>query len=756
MPTTDIEQGKMELDAGDHGLSPKPEGKVIEPKGKPIDLPSEPSEGNTENPIKNPKSDSQSKSSSVAGKIRQHQRDLLVAPALPLPLPLPEPIPEETQQRRNRTYPGAFAQPGTRGARSTANDQVANESSTPATNSEDSPNTALVEVTPLNEDAQEESSVVAVNEDQITQQRTQRQRLEKLRRQRDACAGIALVAILLAVVLAVLLTGDSETIMQLENNKREPPTISLSSSPSGAPSSALASFSDNLPQYTQASLQNISSPQSQAMNWVLNYPNFTTFEEWRQRQLFALACFYYSFAGHKWIDIVRSDWLLTDKHECYWYNAHFGMITAEGKFLGVPNDTSHILYNGSSCNPRGELMSLAVSDLNLAGEKPAIPPELSILTSLTELNLFFNDITTSIQAMIPTQLYSMTQLKIINLLANSMSGTISTQFGLISDLQWLALDFNFFVSGTIPSELGQLTQLTRLSLSLNSFHGTIPSELGGMASLVQLDLDSLSLTGFIPTELGRLANLTGLSLNSNFLTAAVPTQLGQLTRLFWGCDLNSNSLTGAVPSELGQLPSLTALNLQENSLSGPLPSQLGLLSNMVGFRGHHNMFTGLPSELGLLLSLENLDLGNNLLSSTIPTEVGTLTHLERLKLTGNSLVGPIPSQLGLMSSLSTMDLSTNSLEGTVPSELGLLPALRVLDLSNLPLLTGSIPMGMGADTLSWLNLSASVGLDGVVPEDICFLNSAECNYTLSSNARSTACNLYFDCGKLCGCGCPCS
>ena len=73
------------------------------------------------------------------------------------------------------------------------------------------------------------------------------------------------------------------------------------------------------------------------------------------------------------------------------------------------------------------------------------------------------------------------------------------------------------LSGSIPSELGRLTNLTTLDLAFNSLSGSIPSELGSLINLTELNLSDNSLSGSIPPELGSLINLTNLYLNDNIL-----------------------------------------------------------------------------------------------------------------------------------------------------------------------------------------------------------------------------------------------
>lgn len=127
--------------------------------------------------------------------------------------------------------------------------------------------------------------------------------------------------------------------------------------------------------------------------------------------------------------------------------------------------------------------------------------------------------------------------------------------------------------GTIPTQLGGLSNLEWLLLGDNELTGTIPPELGTLDHLVILGLNHNQLTSTIPPDLGNLTNLQELGLNSNLLTGSVPSQLGDLTNLV-NLGLCFNQLTGSIPSEIGNLSHLTGLWVDFNLLSGPLPRSL--------------------------------------------------------------------------------------------------------------------------------------------------------------------------------------
>jgi Leucine-rich repeat (LRR) protein len=124
----------------------------------------------------------------------------------------------------------------------------------------------------------------------------------------------------------------------------------------------------------------------------------------------------------------------------------------------------------------------------------------------------------------------------------------------------------------------------------------------------------------------------------------------------------------------------------------------------------------LAIEIGLLTNLMGLDLENNLLRSTIPTEFGQMHLLVDLILSGNMLSGRLPSEIGRLTGLNYLWVHDNLLTGSLPFELTRL-----------------------AGNMTELNLEHNVHLSGIIPEDLCFIE------TLRFNCSST----------LCGCDCGC-
>ncbi|CAB9512291.1 expressed unknown protein [Seminavis robusta] len=487
------------------------------------------------------------------------------------------------------------------------------------------------------------------------------------------------------------------------------PTAFGSMQPSGVPSSAPTGILDfimeDLPNYTLESLQTFGTPQWRAWDWLLDHQNITQLPEWRKMQLFALATFYYSLEGENWFEPIREKWMDDFVDECLWFSSGFSYFE-NGVYAEYPPS-----YATLPCNHLGEYTSLWVEDLSLSGLAPVVPPEITLLTSLSQIGLGKNKISSSIDIMLPSEIYKMTALTSLSFAGNRLSGRIPTELGLLTALALRMLDNNDHLSGQIPSELGLLTALTRLRLHYNRLSGWIPSELASMSHLIDLRLQWNQLTGRIPTELGRLTSLEWLFLATNELTGQLATELALLRSLniLW---LDTNPLTGQIATQFGTMVNLTVFSASTNLLTGPIPSEFGLLT-LKEFWLEVNEFTG-----------------------EIPNEIWSMASLDKLYFRMNSLTGSLPSQIGLLTSLLELDLSTNRFTGTIPNEVGSMTSLQKLYLYNNSL-TGTLP----------LQLNESMGLrlegnqfSGDVPEHLC--SALWCDCAANSTQVSTCADLH--------------
>lgn len=157
---------------------------------------------------------------------------------------------------------------------------------------------------------------------------------------------------------------------------------------------------------------------------------------------------------------------------------------------------------------------------------------------------------------------------------------------------------------TDMTPIQDLSNVTVVNLGENNISGTIPTWIGELQYLTYFFLDNNNLTGNIPKEIGNLTQLVGIYFNDNHLNGSIPDTIYSLTSLrsFY---LNNNRLTGSIPPDIGlHLSTLRYLDLSGNNLSGTLPSSLGSLSQLFVLTLSDNYFYGeIPGSMKDLTDL---------------------------------------------------------------------------------------------------------------------------------------------------------
>lgn len=284
--------------------------------------------------------------------------------------------------------------------------------------------------------------------------------------------------------------------------------------------------------------------------------------------------------SHRW---------LSDYHECWWAG-----IDCSG---GVGNVTEIRLRNNNLNGPLptelAKLSALSIVDLELNKLTGEIPMELiNLKGSLKELILPRNQFVGTI----PAQLFQeLGNLQTLNLAKNSLTGAIPHEAGNFSGTE-LQLHFNT-LTGTVPTELFGLENLTLLDLSTNYLSGTISSSIGRLASMNYLHLDDNNLRGTIPPQIGNMSSLVGLDLSGNRLDGTIPEQVftGSGSNLEY-LRVKSCGLSGTLSSNLGLLTGVIWLDFSANQFHGTIPIEVGSLSNLKEFDVSTNGLSGFVPE----------------------------------------------------------------------------------------------------------------------------------------------------------------
>eukprot|EP00934_Nitzschia_sp_Nitz4_P003832 Nitzschia sp. Nitz4//scaffold47_size129522//64425//66352//NITZ4_003554-RA/size129522-snap-gene-0.198-mRNA-1//-1//CDS//3329552809//3822//frame0 len=433
------------------------------------------------------------------------------------------------------------------------------------------------------------------------------------------------------------------------NNMDSDPVWDVTSRAAQLPSRLL-----ELPQLTLADLLAASSPQAQAMDWLIYQDTFlTSVQDPNLVPRFALLVLAMATASDLWL--TTQPWhLQTSEHHCDWIGMDCQVVETTTTTTQEDSATTRVVW------------SMDLSNLRLTG---SLPREIGLLTDLRTLILNQN----KLEGSLPSEIFGLESLESLELFRNQFSSTISTQFAQLTNLRSFFLGYNDW-TGTFPStSLQSLVHLEHFQLTESSLlHGDTTTLLQQAANHLP-NLQSLALSGLpqfqagiIPTAIGTLTNLEAMVLSR--VAYNIPSELGLLTRLTGlmmpaplqlpsedelldledTLNVTSSDFVSAIPVEMGQLTNLNFLVLAGGSSSTPRKGQL-------------------PSELGLLVQLNHLDLSTAALTGTLPTELGQLSLLQKLYLDHNQFQGTIPSEWhGIVSEMDMINLVGLQITGTVP------------------------------------------------------------------------------------------
>lgn len=400
-------------------------------------------------------------------------------------------------------------------------------------------------------------------------------------------AVLLVAATILTIGLAVGLTrnrddGDSMT-----------PTTSPSSAPTASPTVTPAQLDPYMVvlNMTQEDLIHMSDAQVRAWSWLvevdqptLPLDNSTTLDYdshvYQIEQRYVLAVFYFSTDGPNW---SLDDGWLSKQHVCQWWG-----LSCEELIVHAFEFYSNAL-TGTVPADIGRLTLLQYMDLSENRLGGTLPTQLGNLCNLVHLNLYNNypwnsndDFQPLFEGELPTQMFTLTKLTMLDLDPFRMTGTLDTRISQLTALTYFFLSKSE-LTGTIPTEIGMLTALRILGLggsssgmkgtNLPGLVGSLPEQLAGLTGLVIFDVTGNNLTGMIPDFFSSMKELYEVSLTSNKFTGTVPSNLGALSYLY-ELNLGCNELRGAIPSEVLSLPSLDELCISggENGLVEPEPN----------------------------------------------------------------------------------------------------------------------------------------------------------------------------------------
>ncbi|KAJ4826815.1 hypothetical protein Tsubulata_016035, partial [Turnera subulata] len=427
----------------------------------------------------------------------------------------------------------------------------------------------------------------------------------------------------------------------------------------------------------------------------------------------------------------------------------------------MPND---ILANSSSlvslslvgCNLQGEfptqifqLPKLEVLFLDHNYDLTGHLPEFHSSTPLRKLSVFG----CKFSGHIPSSLQNLTQLVHLDLTYNNFSvqdASSLSWMGNLVKLTHLSLGYlNFNISSEIPPSFANLTNLSVLSLQSNQLSGPFPTWLANLTQLTAFDVSFNELRGMVPRSLSQRRTMAQWiplfysSPTSVFFSTKYPqchdyertgllqfreslategcayprvegwnldgeesdccswdgVECDNITGHVIGLDLSHSCLSGPINSSstLFQLVHLRSLNLAYNHFqNSPIPTALGHLSNLTHLNLSASGFSGqIPLSVFGLSMLSSLDLSWNdqlvLQDPDLITLARNLASLEVLHLDSVEVSSTVPEILGNSASLVSLSLINCSIQGEFPSGILQLPKLEVLYLDQNMDLTGHLP-----------------------------------------------------------------
>ncbi|XP_057816284.2 probable inactive receptor kinase At2g26730 [Cryptomeria japonica] len=140
--------------------------------------------------------------------------------------------------------------------------------------------------------------------------------------------------------------------------------------------------------------------------------------------------------------------------------------------------------------------------------------------------------------------------------------------------------------GEIPSgTLGKLTELRVLSLRANRLSGSLPPDFANLKQLSFVYLQGNNLSGPLPRALTSLVSLQVLDLSFNRFSGVIPISFNRLTQLTV-LYLQNNSLTGTIANL--SLPAIATISVANNHLNGSIPKSLQNFPKS-SFQGNDNL-----------------------------------------------------------------------------------------------------------------------------------------------------------------------
>ncbi|GMP38399.1 hypothetical protein CsSME_00009652 [Camellia sinensis var. sinensis] len=239
-------------------------------------------------------------------------------------------------------------------------------------------------------------------------------------------------------------------------------------------------------------------------------------------------------------------------------------------------DLSDNNFFGPIPSSLSSLPNLQIFTLRSNSFSGSVPPSISNLKSLQSLDFSRN----SLSGSLPNTLNSLTSLRRLDISYNKITGSIPK---LPLNLLELALKANSLSGSLNKFSFDGLTQLEVVELSENSISGTLQSWFFLLPSLQQVDLANNNLTLVeIWKPINPNTDLIAVDLSFNAIGSYLSTNFSAYP-LLSSLSMRYNRLRGPIPWEFSKKQSLKRLFLDGNFLNGTPPK--GFFSGVTSLSG---------------------------------------------------------------------------------------------------------------------------------------------------------------------------
>ncbi|KAK9936932.1 hypothetical protein M0R45_013752 [Rubus argutus] len=194
----------------------------------------------------------------------------------------------------------------------------------------------------------------------------------------------------------------------------------------------------------------------------------------------------------------------------------------------------------------GNIEYLDLSQNLLTGPIPDVTPQF---LRLNYLNLSHNSLSSSLSSVI-TQY---PKISVLDLSSNQLDGTVLAELLTMPTLQELHLENNLLTGSiNISTRLSSQSNLQVLDLSQNRLSGYFPDQFGSLNGLKVLNIGRNNFSGSLPTSISDMSTLSTLDISQNHFTGPLPNNLPNSLEIF---NATYNDLSGDVPENLRKFPS---------------------------------------------------------------------------------------------------------------------------------------------------------------------------------------------------------